>query len=61
MMSSVMLTGDAGGLDYLEKKSLSPKKDKKSSSAFNWCCTCTDNIGDYEGDLQRKTIKRERF
>ena len=51
MMSSVMLTGDAGGLDYLEKKSLSPKKDKKSSSAFNWCCTCTDNIGDYEGDL----------
>ena len=48
-MSSVMLTGDAGGLDYLEKKS--PKKKDKSSSAFNWCCTCTDNIGDYEGDL----------
>ena len=49
MMSSVMLTGDAGGLDYLEKKS--PTRKKGKSSAFNWCCTCTDNIGDYEGDL----------
>ena len=49
MISSVLFTGDAGGLNYIGKNLTDENKEE---SSMNFCCTCTDkSISRAENDL----------
>lgn len=55
MLKSVIMTGDAGALPYLQNDL--PK------TAFNFCCSCTLPKNEQETNLapiKKRTIKRER-
>ena len=57
MFKSVLFTGDAGGLDYLNK--ISEEKSQTIIPSLNCCCT-KESISNAEDDLApiRRSIKK---